>query len=74
MSLEKEFQLDISDNAKESFVTPKAIIDYLFSQVQDKFAREQVAEKIWEILVYETGINRSKFDENSLFIADMGID
>jgi acyl carrier protein len=43
MSLEKEFQLDISDNAKESFVTPKAIIDYLFSQVQDKFAREQVA-------------------------------
>lgn len=74
MSVEEEFELEIPDEIAASFVNPKAIIDYVSLQVEGKFSRHQVAEKIWEILVYETGINREKFNEESRFIADMGID
>lgn len=74
MSVEEEFQLEIPDNVKATFVNPRTIIDYIALQVQEKFTREQVAEKIWEILVYKTGIKRSKFDEDSRFIEDMGLD
>lgn len=74
MSVEEEFELEIPNEIAASFVNPKTIIDYVASQVQGKFTRQQVAEKIWEILVYETAIDREKFDEESRFIADMGLD
>jgi acyl carrier protein len=74
MAVEEEFQLEIPNEVKEGFVKPKPVIDYVAAQVQGKFTREQVAEKIWSILIYETSIDRTKFDENSRFIEDMGID
>jgi acyl carrier protein len=74
MSVEEKFQIEISDEIKVTFVKPKTVIDYVFSRVQNKYSREQVAEIIWEILIYETGIDRSRFDENSRFIEDMGLD
>jgi acyl carrier protein len=74
MSVEEEFQIEIPNDVPETFINTKTVIDYVHSQVQDKFTREQVAEKIWEILVNETGINRKKFDENSHFIEDMELD
>ena len=74
MSVEEKFQLEIPDEVKATFVNPKGIVNYVALQVQEKYTREQVAEEIWRILVYEPRIDRLKFDENSLFIEDMGLD
>lgn len=74
MSVEEEFQIEIPDETKTTFVNLKTGIDYVFSRVQNRCSREQVAEIVWKILIYETGIDRSRFDENSRFIEDMGLD
>jgi acyl carrier protein len=74
MAVEQEFKLEIPDEAAETFVSPKFVIDYIFSQRKESLTREEVAEKVWQILVYETAIKREDFDENSRFIQDMGID
>jgi hypothetical protein len=71
--VEEEFDLYIPDEVRSSFVTPRRVIDYISSQTPEK-AREEVAGKVWKILVYETGIDRSKFNEDSRFIEGMGID
>ena len=73
MSVEEEFQIEIPNEITETFVDPKSLIDYVASQVRGELTREQVAEKIWEILIDVIGIEREKFDENSRFIEDMGI-
>jgi acyl carrier protein len=73
-AIEEEFKINISNETAETLTTPKTVIDFVHSQVDWKFTREQVTEKFWQILVFETGIDQEKFDEDSRFVEDMELD
>jgi len=72
MRVEEEFDLDIPDEIRSTLVTPRKVIDHLSSRMPGP--RDEIAEKVWEFLEYETGIDKSNFTEDSRFIEDMGID
>lgn len=74
MRIEEEFEIEIPDEVAEKLITPKDVIDYVLSRIGNQKSREEIAEKIWELLVDETGVDRTKYDENSRFIQDMGLD
>jgi hypothetical protein len=74
MAVEEEFEINIPDNIAATFVNPKLIIDFVTLQANGKYSRDEVAEKIWTILVYLTEINRESFNENSRFVEEMGLD
>ncbi len=73
IAVEEEFKIYIPRDVASAIVNNRMLIDYVYSQTNNK-SREEIAEKIWEILIEETGIERDKFNEESLFLEDMGLD
>ncbi|MCY7377030.1 MAG: hypothetical protein LH472_13810 [Pyrinomonadaceae bacterium] len=74
--IEEEFEIIIPDEAAETMITPRNVIDFLMSQskVSQKWSRDYVSITVWQILEDETGIKRENFNEDSRFVQDMGLD
>lgn len=73
---EEEFELKIPDEIAVKILTPKGVIDYLMTTPEAKnknWTREYIAEIVW-ILIEDSRGNISKFNEDSRFIEDMGMD
>lgn len=72
--VEDEFKIKIPDADAEKIKTPGEFIDYLMSrkEVSEKWSRDYVSVVIWQFIENEIG-DISKYDENSRFIEDMGI-
>ena len=74
MSVEEGFGIDIPDQVAAAFIAQRDIIDYLFSEFKDRYSRDETAKRVRQIIEYETGVDISKYKEDSHFRRDMGID
>jgi hypothetical protein len=73
--IEDEFGIKISDSDATPLSTPREVFDYLTARKELKnHPRDDIAKKIWLIIEEETGIDITKFNEDSKFIDDMHID
>ncbi|HQX55417.1 MAG TPA: phosphopantetheine-binding protein [Pyrinomonadaceae bacterium] len=76
MRIEEEFDIAIPNEAAEKMTTPRKVIDYVASQpnVSKQWSRGYVEVTIWLSIEDELGIKREDFNDDSLFIQDMGAD
>lgn len=73
---EEEFELKIPDEIASTLETPGMVIDYLITtpEIRNKgWSRDMVAGKIW-ILIEDSRGDISKYNEDSYFVMDMGMD
>lgn len=70
------FNVSISNEVAVTLTTPRGIINYLAAQPQisAEKSRDTIALELWFLLEDQLGIERHKFNEDSRFIEDMGID
>jgi hypothetical protein len=74
---EDEFELKIPDEIAATLETPRMVIDYLMTtpEIRNKgWSRDFVADKVWFLIKDERAVNISKYNEDSYFVNDMGMD
>lgn len=77
MRFEEEFEIEIPDEATSTLITPRNVIDYLISKLEIRnkgWSRDFVAQKVWLIIEDECGVNIKKYNEDSRFVDEMGLD
>lgn len=76
MRVEEEFEITIPDEVAETLVTPRAVIDYLMTlpEINKKRSREEVRQMVLIMVEDESGVSRDRFNEDSRFIEDLGLD
>ncbi len=44
------------------------------SEVNEKWSRDYIQTRVWQIIEEECGIQRKDFNDDSRFVQDMGLD
>ena len=73
---EDEFELKIPDEVASTLETPRMVVDYLMTtpEIRNKgWSRDFVVSKVWVLIEDERG-DISKYNEDSYFVMDMGMD
>ncbi len=77
MAIEEEFDLEIPNETCALLETPRQVIDWIV-EVREGSAlavpREQVAAKVKQITIHQSGIRENRYWERGKFIADFGMD
>lgn len=76
LRVEEEFEIMIPNEIAETIKTPRNLTDYLISlpEVSEKWSKDYVLISVWQIIENEGAIDKTKFNDDSRFIEDMGLD
>ena len=74
---EEEFGIVIPDSAAERMFTPSDVVSFVTDQLHTSgsaITRAQVADRVRQIVLDQTGIAEAVYSEEKRFIEDFGID
>jgi len=75
LAWEEEFGIEISDADAAKMETPAHVIDFVCTRVGEakNLSREQVADKVKEIIFDQLGISDRQYAEDKRFVEDFGV-
>ena len=73
MAIESDFDIVIPDETAAQLITPRKVIDFICQERRD-LSRDEIAERIEAIILHQTGIDPTAYDEDKDFVRDFGMD
>ena len=72
--LEEEFEIKIPDEVATELTTPRKTIDWIASHpdVSRQWSRGYVEVTVWLAIEDELGVKKENYNDDSLYIQDMG--